>query len=271
VFNLQKTNRPKKVWVIGGGPGGMKAAEIASRRGHDVSLYEGKERLGGRFLLAAIPPRKQILNELVGYLQREIEKLPVRVVLGKLFDPALLREERPDVIVLATGAKPSFPEIDGIKESQAISVDDALAGSVDIGKRVLIVGGGGIGAEAADLFSEEGKEVTLAEMMEGIALDLVGHLQYFLNARLKAKGVRILVSAKAVRFEKGALWVETPQGNRRLEGFDSIVIAMGSVSNDELAESLKKRVSEFYVIGDASKPREVMEALFEAEEIALKI
>ena len=270
-LRLERTSHPRKVWVIGGGPAGMKAAEIASRRGHDVVLYEGKERLGGRFLLAALPPGKQVLNELVGYLKREIERLPVRVVLGKPFDPDLLKEGRPDVIILATGAKPSYPGIDGIRESQAISVDDALSGSVNIGRKVLIVGGGGIGAEAADLFSEEGKEVTLVEMLEGIALDLVGHLQHFLNTRLKAKGVRILVSAKAVRFEKGALWVETPQGTRKLEGFDSIVIALGSVSNDEMAESLKRRVSEFYVIGDAFRPREVMEALLEAEEIALKI
>jgi pyruvate/2-oxoglutarate dehydrogenase complex dihydrolipoamide dehydrogenase (E3) component len=156
-------------------------------------------------------------------------------------------------------------------ESQAISVDDALSGSVELGKKVLIVGGGGIGAEAADRFSEEGKEVTLVEMLEGIALDLVGHLQYFLNTRLKAKGVQILVSAKAIRFEKGVLWVETPQGTKKLEGFDSIVIALGSVSNNELVESLKSIVSEFYVIGDASKPREVMEAVLDAEEVALKI
>lgn len=108
-------------------------------------------------------------------------------------------------------------------------------------------------------------------MQEGIALDLVRHLQYFLNTRLKAKGVQILVSAKAIRFEKGALWVETPEGTKKLEGFDSIVIALGSVSNNESAELLRDKVSQFYVIGDASKPREVMEALSEAEEVALKI
>ena len=123
----------------------------------------------------------------------------------------------------------------------------------------------------ADHLSEDGKEVTLVEMREGIALDLVGHLQHFLNKRLKEKGVNILVNTKAVRFEKDSLWVEDPQGIRKLEGFDSMVISLGSISNHELVESLKGKVQEVYVVGDASKPREVMEALLEAEEVTLKI
>ena len=81
----------------------------------------------------------------------------------------------------------------------------------------------------------------------------------------------MLTLTKAVRFEKNGLWVETPQGTRSLGGFDSMVIALGSVPNDDLVESLKKKVPSVYVIGDASKPREVMEALIEAEEVALKI
>jgi 2,4-dienoyl-CoA reductase-like NADH-dependent reductase (Old Yellow Enzyme family)/thioredoxin reductase len=271
VFQLEKTDRPKRVWVIGGGPAGMKAAEIASRRGHDVTLYEKKGQLGGRFLLAAIPPGKQVLSEFVDYLKARLEKLPVRLILGTPFDPSSSKEERPDVIILATGARPAYPAIDGMEKSQAISVDDALSGSVAVGSKVLIVGGGGIGAEAADHLSELGKEVTLVEMMGGIALDLVGHLQHFLNVRLKAKGVHVLTQTKAVRFEMGALWVENPHGTRKLEGFDTIIVALGSVSNDEMAERLRGKASEFYVIGDALRPREVMEAVFEGEEIALKI
>ncbi len=175
------------------------------------------------------------------------------------------------MVIVATGGKPFFPAIDGIQESRAISVEDALSGSVPLGKKVLIVGGGGIGAEVADYLSENGKEVTLVEMREGIALDLVAHLQYFLNKRLREKGVQILTSTKAIRFEKEGLWVEDPQGTRKLDGFDSIVLALGWSPNDEMVESFKGKVPEVYVIGDASKPREVMEALLEGEEVALKI
>jgi len=117
----------------------------------------------------------------------------------------------------------------------------------------------------------DGKEVTLIVMREGIALDLVAHLQYFLNKRLREKGVRILANTKVTRFEKDGLWVEDPQGTRKLEGFDSMVISLGSLSNNELVESIKAKVQEVYIVGDASKPREVMEAVLEAEETALKI
>lgn len=271
IFRLQKTDRPKKVWIIGGGPAGMKAAEIAALRGHQVTLYEKNEKLGGRFLLAAIPPKKQILKDFIELLTRQLRKLPVKIILGKPFTPVSLRRGKPDTVIIATGAKPLFPPIDGIKESQAISVEEALSSSIHLGKKILVVGGGGIGAEVADYLSEDGKEVTLIEMRDGIALDLVAHLQYFLNTRLKAKGVQILTSTKAIRFEKEGLWVEDPQGIRRLEGFDSIVIALGSVPNDELVQSLKGKAPEVYIVGDASKPREVMEAVLEAEEVALKI
>ena len=249
----------------------MKTAEIAALRGHEVTLYEKQERLGGRFLLAAIPPKKEVLKEFIDQLERRLQKLPLKVVIGKPFTPASLRRGKPDAVIVATGAKPLLPPIEGIREAKTTSVDDALSGSASLGKKVLVIGGGGIGAEVADHLSEEGKEVTLIEMKEGIALDLVGHLQHFLNKRLREKGVRILTSTKAARFEKQGVWVEDPQGTKRLEGFDSIVTALGSTPDDELVESLKRKVSEVYVVGDASRPREVMEALFEGEEIALKI
>lgn len=271
VFQLKRAERQKRVWVIGGGPGGMKASEIASERGHEVTLFEEKGELGGRFLLAALPPKKEVLREWVEYMKRRLEKLPIKILLGKRFDLSLLKERRPDVIIVATGARSLYPSIEGIEEAKVIAVDEALEGPMAVGQKILIVGGGGIGAEAADYFSEKGKEVTVVEMLDGIALDLVGHLQHFLNVRLKEKGVRILTGAKATRFEKNGLWVETREGMKKLEGFDSVIIAMGSVSNNNLAQALEGKVEELYVIGDASKPREVMEALLEAEETALRI
>src|SRR4030042_5125785 len=77
-FIGKKTTRPKKVWIIGGGPAGMKSAEIAARRGHQVTLYEKEEKLGGRFLLASIPPKKQILKEFIDQLERRLQKLPIK-------------------------------------------------------------------------------------------------------------------------------------------------------------------------------------------------
>ncbi len=268
---VKKAEQPKKVWVIGGGPGGMKAAEIAARRGHRVTLYEAQGQLGGQFLLAAMPPHKQVLREFVTYLWKQIDGYGVKTVLNKPFDLKLLEKGKPDAVILATGSKPLIPKIEGIQTVKVFNVWEALSKPGPLGQRVLVVGGGGVGAEVADFLSEKGKKVTLVEMREAIALDLVGHLQHYLNLRLRNKEVQVLTSTKALRFEEDGLWVEDPKGTRKLTGFDSVVISMGSVSQVGPAEAVKKKGFQVSVIGDAAKPREVMEALLEAEEAAIKI
>lgn len=271
LFEVRRAENPKKIWVIGGGPAGMKAAQIAAQRGHNVTLFEEKDKLGGKFLLAAIPPKKEVLKEFIDYLERQIKKQPVKILLKKRVTPTVVEEGNPDILIIATGSKPFFPRFEGIQESFPVSAEEALQSPTLLGKRVVIVGGGGIGAEVADFLSENGKEVTIVEMRDAIALDLVAHLQYFLNKRLKEKGVQILTQTKAIRFERDGLWVEDCKGIKKLEGFDSFVIAMGSIPNNELVDQLKGKNLEIYVIGDASKPREVMESVLEGEEVALKI
>ena len=271
-FGLVETDRPKKVWIVGGGPGGLKAAEIAALRGHHVTLFEKARTLGGRMRLAAVPPKKEVLDDFSDYLERRVKDLGVTVELGREFTVDMVGPVKPDVVIVATGATPYFPTWKGVEESGAISVDDALTGRAgDLGRRVLVIGGGGIGAETADYLSEMGKEVTLVEMLEEIASDLVGHLKHYLSQRLKQKGVTILTSSKVKELGKGYAVVEDAAGVRRIDGFDAMVLAVGSVSEDRIAKILEGKVAELYVIGDASQPREALEAVYEGEEIAMKI
>jgi pyruvate/2-oxoglutarate dehydrogenase complex dihydrolipoamide dehydrogenase (E3) component len=158
-----------------------------------------------------------------------------------------------------------------LENAKLVAPRDALSQPDRLGKNVLIVGGGGIGAEVADFLSEKGKKVTLIEMREGIALDLVLHLQHFLNKRLKEKKVQVLTSTKVLRFIQSGVWIEDSTGTKELGGFDSIVVAIGAKADNDLSRSLKAKVDRMYVIGDASQPREVLEALLEAEEVAHKI
>ena len=271
-FELRKTDRCKKVWIVGGGPGGLKAAEIAAQRGHQVTLFERHHQLGGRMRLAAIPPNKAVLNDFLDYLDRRVRSLGITIELGKEFTVDILDSEKPDAVIVATGGVPFFPHWKGVKDSGALSVDDALlSGGENVGKRVLVVGGGGVGAETADFLSEMGKKVTLVEMLEGIASDLVTHLQHYLLKRLAEKGVTILTSTKVKELGKGYALVEDASGENRIDGFDSIVLALGSTPDDRIARSLEGKVPELYVIGDASQPREALEAVYEGEEVALKI
>ena len=270
-FRLSKSDRPKKVWIVGGGPGGLKAAEIAALRGHQVTVFEKDHKLGGRMRLAAIPPKKAILNDFLDFLERKVKGVGVTLELGKEFTPDMVGKEKPDAVIVATGALPLIPDWKGVDESGALSVDDVLSKGVDVGKRVLVVGAGGIGAETADYLSEMGKEVTLVEMLEEIASDLVVHLKHYLSKRLAEKGVTILTSTKVKELGKGYAVVEDASGTGKIDGFDAIVLAVGSRANNRIAKSLEGKVPELYVIGDASEPREALDAVYEGEEIALKI
>jgi NADPH-dependent 2,4-dienoyl-CoA reductase/sulfur reductase-like enzyme len=244
-FRFSKATQPKRVWIVGGGPGGLKAAEIAARRGHRVTVFERDQRLGGRMRIAAIPPKKEVLNEFIDYLERRVRSLGVTLVLGKEFDAALLNPVRPDVVIVATGAVPYFPAWKGIEESGAISVDDVLSERAEVGKKILVIGGGGVGAEAADFLSEKGKEVTLVEMLEEIAADMVFHLKHYISERLIDKKVTLLTSTKVKELGKGYAVVEDASGTRRINGFDTIVIAVGTTPDDRIGKSLQGRCRNF--------------------------
>jgi 2,4-dienoyl-CoA reductase-like NADH-dependent reductase (Old Yellow Enzyme family)/thioredoxin reductase len=270
-FKISKSERAKKVWVIGGGPGGLKAAEIAALRGHEVRIFERSNHLGGRMRIAAIPPKKTVLNDFLDYLEKRVNELGVTVELGKKFSVEMVGTNKPDAIIVASGATPFFPNWKGIEASCALSVDAVLTGRGNVGRRVLVIGAGGVGAETADYLSEMGKEVTLIEMLEEIASDLVTHLKYYLSKRLVEKGVTILTSTRVKELGKGYALVEDTSGTRKIEGFDTIVLAVGSKSDDSVAKDLEGKVPVLHVIGDASNPREALEAVYEAEEVALKI
>ena len=271
-FRYSKVDRSKKVWVIGAGPGGLKVAEIAALRGHQVKIFERQNKLGGRVRLGANPPKKEVLNEFIEYLVKRVKALGVTFEMGKAFTPDMLDPVKPDVVIVATGASPQFPDWQGIEESGALSVDDVLSDGVNIGDKVLVVGGGGTGAEIADLLSETGKKVTLVEMLEDIASDLVNHLQHYLKQRLSEKGVTIHTSTQVKELGKGYVMIEDASGVRKLDDFGTIVLALGSERpNDTIYKNLEGKVSELYVIGDARQPREIVDAVYEGEEIAIKL
>lgn len=270
-FRLSKADRPKQVWVVGAGPGGLQAAEIAALKGHQVKIFEKETQTGGRMRLGANPPNKEVYNEFLDYLERRVRALGANFEMGQEFTEDMLDQEKPDVVIVATGARPQFPDWKGAAESKAVSVDAVLSDKTEIGQKVLVIGGGGSGAEVADFLSEMGKEVTLVEMLENIALDLVTHLQHYLGQRLKEKRVKILTSTRVVELGKGYAMVEDASGVRKLDGFDTMVLAMGSTPNDSIYKRLEGKVPELYLIGDAVKPREVVDAVYEAAEVAVKI
>ena len=265
-------SQSKKVLVVGGGPGGMEAARVAALRGHEVYLYEKEEKLGGQFKLAAIPPCKQEITKIINYLSIQIKKAGVKVALGKEVTEETIDELQPEVVVIATGGTPLIPEIPGVRGERIVTAHDVLRGKVPPGRRGLIVGGGMVGCETADFLGQiMGCRVTLVEALPRVAQDVGAATRYFLLQRLAQEKASIITSALVKRFVKDGAILERNGKEETLSGFDTVVLAMGVAPVNELAEKVRGKTKEMYVIGDAKQPRKALDAIAEAAEIGRKV
>jgi len=270
---LVPAQTPKTVLIAGGGPGGLEAARVAVLRGHQVTLCEKTDRLGGQFNLAATPPTKQEFIKAIQYLSTQVKKAGVKVELGKEVTPELVDELKPDVVIVATGGAPIIPaDIPGTDKPIVVTAHDVLAGKVTVGDKVVIIGGGEVGCETADYVGERGAmQITVVEMLEDVALDMLPWTKEFLMERLNDYRVNILTSAKVKEILDDGVVFTRDGKEESIRGVNSIVVAMGAKSVNDLSEKLKGKVAEIHVIGDAKEPRKALEAIHEGAEIARKI
>lgn len=262
--------KKKKVIVAGGGLAGLEAARIAALRGHQVKLFEREATLGGQWLLAAAGSCKQEFMEAADYRVGQINKLGVRVELSGTLTPETIKKERPDVVVVATGAKPM--ELSMAKgTSNVISAWEVLGGEAQTGCRVMVIGGGSVGLETADFLAEQGKDVTVVEMTDHVGADMFPSIRWHLMPRLAERKVQILRSTKVESIDQNEI-VVTKDGNKEtLQGFNTAVFAVGSRSENSLAGSIQGLVPEVYVIGDAVFPRNALHSIGEGYEVGRKI
>ena len=263
----------KKVMIVGGGAAGMEAARIASLRGHDVSLYEAGNELGGQLLLASTPPGKQKLLWVRDYLVTQLTKQKVKIRLGVKVTPELIEREQPDVLVIATGARPWVPDIPGIKTEGVISAWDVLKGKAEINhKRVVILGGGMVGCETAEFLAQKDNEVTVVEMLPQVASDMEPTNRRGLLDSLNNLKVSLLTNLRVEEITPaGVRVINTESGQEQTIKADIIVLALGSQPNDDLAEELRRKRVDFYLIGDCREPRDIKEAIYEGSLIGRQI
>ncbi len=262
-----KAERRKKVVIVGGGPGGCTAAEYLARKGYEVILFEKSEKLGGQLNIAANSPLAYEFAELGRYFMKVLPKLGVRIYYNTAASAERVLAENPDAVIIAVGASPLIPNIPGVEN--AVPAFDVLCGKASVGKRVVIIGGGGVGCDTAAHLADRCK-VTLVEMLPKIGQDIGVSTRWTVLLYLSQKGVEMLTETKAVEIKKNAVVVETPKGRMEIE-CDTAVIAVGTKPNDGLYEKLKDKVPEIYKIGDCVKPRKAIDATHEAFELALKI
>ena len=262
----------KKVMVIGGGVGGLCAAFVAAERGHSVTLYEAGHVLGGNMRLAAFPPGKgDITNMVRAYIHR-CEKDGVRIVLGQEVTLELIRKENPDAVIVATGAKPLVLPIEGIDQPEILSGSAVLDGTCAPGKKVLVVGGGMVGCEIAALLGEQEHEVDVIELRGEIGADVIREHKIYLMKDFEQYRIGQITGAKVCRFYKDGVEYESADGTRQeARGYDSVVLAMGYRSFNPFAGQIEKLGKEVYVIGDAHQARRALEATSEAYQAAIRL
>jgi len=258
--------KPKKVMVIGGGPGGMEAARIAAERGHDVTLYEKEASLGGTLIVAAKPPNKETIDDLRQYLTVELNRTGVKVKLDQAVDMATIEKEKPDAVVIAAGAHPRKLDISGATDKNVVIADDLLMDQAQVGQRVLVVGGGQVGLETAEFLANQGKAVILVEMLPELGAAIYPALKPAVIQKTKDAGVVMYVNAQPEEITKDGVRVNIA-GTKELFKVDSVVLAVGREPDKTLAEKLQGKVSELHIIGDNVSPRLIRDAIHEGHRV----
>jgi NADPH-dependent 2,4-dienoyl-CoA reductase/sulfur reductase-like enzyme len=266
-YRITPAEKKKRVLVIGGGPAGMEAARVAALRGHEVTLYERKNKLGGQLELATIPPHKDNLQLLAPYMSDQLAKAGVKVDLGREVTTDVISQMKPDTVVLATGIAPSIPDIPGMQGDNLVIVEDVLMGKVQVGDKVVIIGGGMAGCETAEFLVAKGKKITIIEELPEMAPKLFPAARNPLINRLAVAGVDMLTSVKCTQATEKGLVIEDKEGHKRTIEADTIIAASGVKPNRELQENLKGTDCEVHLVGDCVEPRDIMGAIHDGARV----
>jgi 2,4-dienoyl-CoA reductase (NADPH2) len=300
--------RPRRVLVVGGGPGGLETARIAALRGHRVTLCERSRRLGGtlRFSSLVCEPN----GRLARWLETQVRKQGVDVRLGEAVTPERWAELAPDVTVVAVGARREAPPIPGVEQRHVLSGDDLralmtgeepgaasrklsllqraavgagrLAGVTDdidraremtrhwmpIGQRVAVLGGGIVGVELAEFLAERGRRVTLVEEGAHFAPEMAPPRRWRALYELREHGVELVSSARVLRIDERALTLQREGEQARSVPADAVILATGVRGDTRLADALRAQGREVHVVGDCGGVGYIEGAIRDAHRVA---
>jgi 2,4-dienoyl-CoA reductase (NADPH2) len=259
---IRKSDSPKKIAVVGGGLAGMEAAITLNERGHHVELFE-KNKLGGQFNLASLPPNKETIKELVDYFIAEIDLHKIKLI-KKEATKTDIENGKYDEVIMATGAVPDVPPIKGLKDfywTEFLNDED-----LPHGQKVLVIGGGLIGLEVASKLVDGDNSVTIVEMMNEIGRGMEMIEKAMTLKKLKSKNVEIIINNKVVEVNASQVLLEGSNENRTIEGIDKIVITTGMKSYIPF-ERIDK--TPFYFIGDAKEIGKAQDAIHSAYKLAV--
>ena len=289
-YGLIPAEQKKRVVVVGGGPAGMEAALVAALRGHKVVLYDKESKLGGSLPMAALVKgfhREDILA-LVSYYKTQLAKLGVDTRLGKEVNRSVVSEDKPDVLIIATGGSHDVPELPGVDKPQVVTskalhrqlksymrfipprlLRPLTKAWMPLGKRVVIMGGDLQGCQTAEFLVRRGRKVTIVDTAEEIGEGLLNvYVKPHLLDWLEARGVTMLSGVKYEEITDHGLTITTKEGKKQTLEADTIVTALPLLPNTGLLQSLKGSAPEVHTIGDCREPRLIVDAVADGSRIA---
>ncbi|MFC1819578.1 FAD-dependent oxidoreductase, partial [Thermodesulfobacteriota bacterium] len=270
-MEISPTKSPKKVMVIGGGPGGLNTARIAAKKGHHVSLYEKKSSLGGQLILSSASFHKKEMNTLIDFLKKQIAKHNVTCHLNFNVTIDTIKVNKPDAVIIATGSVPQKPPVEGINLPVVITVPEIFNGTKPAMKNAIVIGGGATGCEVALDLSERSCAVTIVEQLSRIGTQIEAITMKIMLKRFKDNNVRILTEHRLLKIsEKGVIAIDKDENEISIEG-DIVIIAVGNKPNNKLFDQVKQLGIEAYQIGDCLEVRSAKEALYEGALIGKSI
>lgn len=271
-YVIKKVAKPKKIMVIGGGLAGMEAAMVTAERGHSVTLYEASGELGGAWNIATAQPHKEIYGNLTRQLNKGLKEGGVKIILNKKADIELVKAEKPDAVVIATGAKPAIPPVPGVSGPNVVQSVDVLMGKAKTGDRVVVIGGRMIGMETALYLIEKGKKVSLVTLkrLGENGKKLEETVYRTLRDRMIKYGIQAYPSTPAIEIRPNGVFANDDGRILWLEA-DTVVLAVGYKSENKLVDKLRGIVPEVYSVGDCNAPRDGLDATREGMEIGLKV
>ena len=270
-LSLPPAGQYGKIWVVGGGLAGMSTACVLDRRGYRVSLFEKSDRLGGQALLASVAPLKKEIGTLVEYYENLIRNSGVAVFLNKEIDEESVRRWSPDVVVVATGAKPQEQTIGG-GDLLEKSCWDLLKDGPGEEDTYVIVGGGFVGCETAHFLVEKGKNVKIVERLPSVLDGVEPNTRDALLNHLQAGNVELLVDSELVAAEGSVVQVrKNGQEDLRTLDVEVIAYAVGARSERRLFDEITAFPVRTFLIGDAVRPRGMAEAIFEGSKLGYQL
>jgi 2-enoate reductase len=261
--------------IVGGGISGLEAGRVAALRGHGVTIYERSDMLGGHLVEGSVPSFKKDLQRLLEWYTVELECLKENVDIksGVEVTPDVVEREKPDVTIIATGSSSIIPDTPGIDRDDVTTDIDLLLGNREAGEKVVVVGGGMIGCETALWLAQQGRKVTIVEILSDLMIaTLMPHPnRIMLLDLLKLNGVDLLTNHCLLEVtHEGALLMSSTFERRSIEA-DTTVVSIGLRPNRELYDALVGKIPDLYLIGDARKVNNIMNGIWDAYEMARTI